>query len=302
MAERTYFRSLLRAALPPGPYRGPWAWRALEPTGRILDVTTQAMLEAVYLRFPSHCPADGLPLHGRARRIPRGPYEDADAYRRRLVQWLDVWRMAGLYAGILYAIQGYLAPTYPRVRLVTRQGLWVTLEEGGSLLPIDEALTLPGDIPPTGGSPYRYVPPLDAATHAPLWFQRNDPALWNWDSLSHPANATRWWDFWLVIYPGAYDLQGNFDSGLFYDEPTTWGFSEPQGTFDTLRTLVDQFRSAVSFCRAVVFPPDAGDFDPTEAPGAAGFPDGWWGYEARVSAGQWVPARRRDCRFMLFDE
>lgn len=300
-ADPGSMRAVLRSLMPWYARQGS-AWRVLEPLGRAMDKTVQAALDAVWMRCPTVCPEDALSILGRDRRLPRAPGEPPAAYRRRLLLWLDYWSHAGLPLGLLYAVQSYLYPGYPRVRMVTRGGWWYTLDEGASARQTPyEAMTLPCAAPAGfATSPYRYAPALEAAERAAFWTHVADPVNWDFDSLSNPERVNSWWDFWLIIHPSSYEIQAPYDGppGLVYDSNTCWGLKVPQGTIDTLRTLIRMFKRAGSECRNILFAPTLDDFDPYAAVNAAGMPDGWWGKNVRLVGGQWVGTRRDDVRYV----
>lgn len=273
--------------------------RAVDAMGRAMDRVLQGSIDAVRARHPTVCPADALALIGADRRIPRAPSEPRESYERRLLLWLDLWALAGLPLGLLYAVQSYLYPTYPMVRLVTRSGYWWTLDAGASaaLTPY-EAMTVactpePGFV----SNPLRYVPAVAASPRAAFWMHRAVPLNWNWDSNSNPDRVNNWWDFWLIIYPN-YPLQTSWgDAGTVWGSTSSWGFNVPSGTVATLEYLVKSYSSAHSQCRSLIFPPSTSDFNPNTAPGDPSFPDGWWGQDQRVISGVSTPTRRTDCLF-----
>lgn len=278
-------------------------WRL--PIGELGDQLIQAATDAVRLRFPELTPDDrSLTLLGKDRRIPRAPNETPEAYARRLVLWLDLWGLAGLPLGLLYAIQSFIFPGYPRVRLIERSGIWYTLDEGASrdLSPF-EAMSLPCALEP-GIPAVRYVPPIGISTspRAAFWAHRS-PGLWDWDSISNPERAAFNFDFWLVVYHPRYANQGTYGGGpggVVYGPGTSWGLDEPGGTFITFRELVRLYRRAGANCRGVVFPPSLDDFSPDATIGDPTFPDGRWGAESKWDGSKAVPTRRRDCRYLLW--
>ena len=268
-------------------------WRL--PIGELGDQLVQAAVDALRLRYPTVTPDDAsLTYIGRDRRIPRAPDEPPEAYARRLNLWLDLWGIAGLPLGLLYACQSFIFPGYPTVRLVERSGLWHTLDEGASaiLSPFD-AMTLPGAVD-------RYVPPVGASVspRAPFWMHYG---TWpDWDSISHPANSTRVHDYLLFVYPPSYPFQGEYDGDIYYDvSDSCWGLDVPQGTVDTLRELIRLYSRAGSHCISVVFPNSASLYAPDATPDAE-WPDGKWGWEAVDDGmGNVIPTRNPRNRYLL---
>jgi hypothetical protein len=293
----------------------PWLNRAYgrsfttEGIFTIYDFDAAIMRDALLARYPTYAPEDALPYIARDRRIRRGPHESSDAIRKRLIQWIDIWQLSGLPFGLLLSVQGFLAPWYPPVRLVTRRGLWYTLAEGtvGRMLRLQGYEAIPpcpyelGPSWPTGAPPQGEP---ERARAAGLFTRHKAPSPnWDWDSISNPENAERWWHSWLIVYPPRYPLVGNYDAGILYDNPDlTWGFDEPSGTFTTFKAIIKDHKAERSRCVAVVFPPSLDDFPPTADVDDPGMPDGYWGWEVKLEGGEWVNARRDDCRFLFLGE
>lgn len=278
--------------------------RWTKPIGDMADEKIQAALDALRLRFPGVTPDDrSLALSGADRRIPRAPGEPAEAYARRLFLWLDLWGLAGQPLGLLYAIQSYIFPGYPLVRLIERSNLWHTLDEGASaLMSPAEAATLPTEPPPgLSTSTTRYAPPVgeSVSPRAAFWMHQASPANWDWDSISHPANASRWFDYWLMICPTSYPFQNVYDGATTYDSDTCWGLETQPGTIATLRELIRLYGRAGSHCVSVIFTPDTSTYRP-ELPASTDWPDGTWGWEV-ISDGMGgaIPAKSLINRYLL---
>lgn len=289
--------AVLRALLPWYARDSRW----VKPIGELGDQLVQSATDALRLRFPTRTPSDkSLSVIGRDRLIPRAPHEPADSYARRLVLWLDLWGLAGTPLGLCYAVQSFIFPGYPKVRLVTRNQLWYTLDEGASetLSPL-EACTLectkPLDLP---ASPYRWAPPMGHAKRAPFWFVKGDPGAWNWDGVTHPANASRWWDFWMFIYSPSYPFQEAYNSGITYNSNTCWGLAIDPGTILVLRELIALYGRAGSHCVSVLFPEDNSMYEPNAL--NADWPDGRWALESVDDGlGTAVATRSRKNRYLL---
>jgi hypothetical protein len=274
--------------------------RILAPIGQGMDKLTQLAIDAVRLRYPSVTPSDAsLSIIGRDRRIPRAPGETPESYARRLVLWLDLWALAGLPLGLLYAIQSFVFPGYPMVRLVSRSGFWYTLDEGASrdATPF-EAMTLPCPEVPGVRTP-RYVPALEATPRARFWGHQASPNNWDWDSISDPGRSICWWDYWLVVYPPSWPFDGTYGDGGLYDTSGAYGFDEIAGTFGTMRELVRIYQRAGAECRGVIFVPTLADLDPYTAPLDPSLPDGTWGGDAIDVAGVAEPPKNLDYRYLL---
>lgn len=276
----------------------PWFARSMrfrKPIGEYGDLLVQGAIDAVRLRFPSVTPDDqSLTLLGKDRRIPRAPDETPEAYARRLNLWLDLWGIAGLPLGLLYACQSFIFPGYPTVRLVERSGLWHTLEQNASrdLTPF-EAMTVPSS------DVARYVPPVGASEspRAQYWMHYG---VWpDWDSISHPSYGTRVQDYLLFVYPPSYDFQEGYDTGLTYDSGELWGLQTTKGTIDTLRELIAIYSRAGSHCISVIFPESTALYAPDATPDSD-WPDGKWGYESvDDGAGNALPSRSPKNRYLL---
>lgn len=287
-----------------------WAQRAYgrsfttEGAFTLYDYDNAIMRDMLLARFPSYAPEDALPLILRDRGLIAGPYESIDAQRARALLWIDQAQLRGLPVGLMLAIQAYLAPAYPQIRIVTRRGIWYTLAEGT----VGRILGLPGYTPlppcsyelganwPAGSRP---MPQIERARNAGLYTRHKPPAInWDWDSISNPENADRWWHFWIVVYPPSYPFQEGYDTGWIYDDPLeSWGFDEPTGTLQTFKAIVRGYKPAKSRCVAIVACPSLSDFSPTALPADPTFPDGYWGWEVKLESGEWVNTRRLDCRY-----
>jgi hypothetical protein len=274
--------------------------RWTKPIGAFGDQLVQTGVDALRLRYPSVTPDDrSLTLIGNDRRIPRAPNETPEAYARRLTLWLDLWGLAGLPLGLLYAIQSFVYPGYPTVRLVERSGLWFTLNEGASrdLTPF-EAMTVPsaGDA--------RYVPPIGAAQspRAEFWVHQSSPNNWDWDSISNPERSAYVWDYWLEICAPSYPFTGEYngagDEEVFWGEGRAWGVDEYAGTIATMRELVKLYKRAGSECRGIVLTPSVTSLPPDGTPDAT-WPNGQWGADSVIVAGVATPTRNRDFRYIL---
>jgi hypothetical protein len=268
-------------------------WRL--PIGEFGDQIVQAAVDALRLRYPSVTPDDrSLTILGKDRRIPRAPDETPEAYARRLNLWLDLWGLAGLPLGFLYAIQSYIFPGYPKVSLVERNGLWHTLNEGASrdLTPF-EAMTVPS------AGVDRYVPPVGASEFPRAEFWMHYGTWPDWDSISHPSYATRVHDYLLFVYQPSYDFQGVYDGDVYYDTDTCWGLDTSPGTIATLRELIKIYGRAGSHCVSVLFPNSTALYAPSATPDGD-WPDGRWGWEAFDDGmGNVIPTRSPKNRYLL---
>jgi hypothetical protein len=274
----------------------------------VYDVSAEQWWQSLLARFPSAAPADALPYLARERRLFVGPSEPTATTRVRVRNWIDEWSLSGLPLGWLLAVQAYFAPTYPRVRIVTRRSMWYTLEEGA----VGRLLSLDG-YEPLSPCPYELganwpigavASPIERLRTSGLFTRHKAPvANWDWDSISTPGNAGRWWDFWAFVYPPAVAQQGKYDGAapddVYYGEESGWGLDELPGTLFVLRLLGVQRKPAKAYLGAIIFPPSLTDFDPTTAPGDPNFPDGYWSAATKIVGGVAMPTRRDDCRYIL---
>lgn len=222
--------------------------------GLPLDMIAEAAKQATLARFPSYCPEDTLPLHGRDRGIRRGPLENVAAYRTRLLLWLDAWRSAGVGRGLLDQLAGYLSPQTCRVRIWTQIGVIYTREADGTFA-------------------------ISRATRG----------LFNWD-----GQTSLWARFWLIIdsiggVPWSRD--GTWGDGEVWGEGVglTWGSTATIDQVETIRAIIADWKPAQSVCKNIIISFDASAFAPTDA--SPPLPDGSWGHWSKNVSGVQVPAR-----------
>ncbi|WP_437982917.1 hypothetical protein [Sorangium sp. So ce117] len=265
---RLSFRETLRRYVPPWLSDRPGrtvGFRYLYATASVLDAGAEVLVQGLQARMPGLGTPTALPYIGRDRRIVRGPAESDAAYGARLVRWLDYWRAAGNAYVLALALQGFLYPEHPRIRIVTRSGVWYTLEPSGEL----------------------------------LW-HRAEPNNWDWDSLSHPDKAGDWSEFWIIIYPPHYTADGDWGDGTSIWEPgEAFGVQTPISNIAAIKALVQQWKGAHTKCVVLILAYDPSSFDPSSPPGAPGMPDGRWGHWSKDDdTGKRVKARRDDARYV----
>jgi len=263
------FRETLRRYLPPWLSDRPGktvAFRYLYGIVSVLDAGAEVLVQGIQARFPGLGTPTALPYIGRDRRIIRGPEQTDAAYAAELVRWLDYWRAAGNAYVLALALQTFLFPGAPRVRIVTRSGVWYTLEPDGEL----------------------------------TW-HRAQPNNWDWDSQTHPERAVNWSEFWVIVYPPHWDDAGDWGGG----DGQTWGAGKAfgldvaTGTVEIIKRLVRQWKGAHSLCRMLIVAYDPTSFDPASPPGAPGMPDGHWGHWSKDNgSGGRVKSRREDARYV----
>ncbi len=297
-------RHILRELCPPW-LRGPQAYSFLnEGIFTIYDIDAELWWQALLARFPSYCPADALSYLATDRRIIRGPEESEAATRARLLAWMVEAVLSGLPLGWLIAMQAFGAPDYPKVRVVTKNSVWYTLEANA----VPRMLGLAGyePLPPTpyeGGTNWpigSVASQTERLRYSGLYSREKvAPGNFDWDSLSNPERSACWWDVVGVIY-GHYVEQQPYadlvDTWLLDDPGTAVGIDHPYGNLTSLRYVAVQRKSCKSNLRAIVWTDNTTLFDPSKALGDPELPDGYWGRPGRIVAGQLTPTRHLDCR------
>lgn len=280
-----------------GPYAQSFFVEGLLP---IYDVDREWFQQALLSRFPSVCDSSALPLLLMDRRLRRGPYTSELAVRRYLrIAWQQ-WQLAGLDVGYLLAMQAFLAPEYPQIRLWTRRSHCTTIAAGT----VGRALGLPGYAPLSPGPDGS----LDLAERL-RWsgaysFVQAPLGTWDYDSVSEPTHANRWWHAWASIHDKPLSVQWNYDSEQNYDDPlVSWGCKYPAGELDTLRLVSHDFKPHEVRIHTIVLGAANSEFDPL-SPNAGnplfGWPNGEWTWDAKDDGfGNAINARRTDLRYML---
>lgn len=281
-----------------------------------LDAMEQAVLQAVYARLPGfpvddlgNPREDALALHGRDRRIYRGPKEPALDYARRLVHWAATWETSGSVKTLLEQLYALGAPTYTTVRLVTDSGVWYSLE----------ALTGDFVVNTPGGTGFRRT------KAGRLLVEPGHAHPWDWDSKSYDAEVyprpadyakNKWSRYAIIVY--APNGVISKDDGTYGDGASVFGdaqgiddFTEGtdalSSTVELYRTVIADFGPAGITCVAVIVAFNPESFHPL-TPGpypARGMPDGSWGNHGKVDedthsdTGEtgWAPSRNPSSRY-----
>ncbi len=216
----------------------------------LADVGVQVLLEALYARFPGLGTNTALPSIGYSRGMVRGMGDTDLSFGARLTQWLTRWQVAGSQLAIASAIQDYCAGN-PKIVVVNRSGTMTTLAAGASSAPV------------FGSS----------------WTVQYGVA-WNWDGLSNPARAGYWSEEWIIVYTPPWPISGTIDTS----NPTKFGLGlgtqSPRADVDAIKGLLDTWKSAHSYVRALIFSYDPTLFNPAVP---ASMPDGTWGYAGFMS-------------------
>ena len=231
-------------------------WTLVAP----LDAAADVLIQGIRAAQPGQGTPTALPLIGRGRGIIRGYGETDASYAARLVGWLDRWRIAGTAEAVARAVQDYIV-SKPRVRVISRSGVWVTAELDGSITRAN--------------------------------------ATWNWDATSNPARAGFWSELFVVVYPPPWGNSGTYGDGTQYGLTGAGpglGHQASRVEAADLRGLLNQWKSAHSRIRAVIWTTDATLFDPA-AP--ASCPNGSWGEWGNTGSGARGPSSRNYsvCRY-----
>jgi len=216
-----------------------------------LDMIVQAADDAVKARFPTECPSDALPYHGRDRGIRRGPLESDASYRARLLLWLQSWRGAGVGRAMLDQIAGYLTPHRTRIRVWTQRGVLYTREADGTF---------------TVQRTYQF----------------------NWDGDG--SRWVRFWVIIDSVGGVPWSRDGTWGDGARWDDTLngTWGSTATLEQVQSIRNIIDDWKPAAAKCQSIIISFDAAAFDPGD-PG--NLPDSSWGAVSRNVAGIQVPTR-----------
>lgn len=235
-----------------------YLWSMIAPLDAAMDVLVQGLQAA----WPGKGTSTALPYIGRSRGIVRGPTETDASFAFRLIQWLDTWRGAGSALTIARTLHDYLTGN-PKVRVITRSGVWVTVNADGSVT--------------------------------------YNNAAWNWDGTSHPTRSGYWSEIWIVIYPSPYATAGQFldvagTPAPLWGDQLGIGHDVPRSDYDAVKGLIAQWKAAHTKVRAVIWTSDATLFDPTNP---ATCPNGNWGAWGNTGAGSRVASSRNTttCRY-----
>lgn len=223
-----------------------------------LDAAAEVLVQGLQAAWPGKGTPTALPLIGRTRGMIRGESETDAAYAARLLLWLDRWRAAGSAEAIAQAIHDFCA-NHPKVRIVTRSGYWVTLNADGTIT--------------------------------------RTTAAWNWDGVSHPERFGFWSEIWVIVYPTQWEHRaGVWGDGVWGSTGLGWGHNAPRTSYEAIKGLAMQWKSAHTRVRAIVWTSDASLFNPAD-PGS--LPNGSWGAWGTTSSGARVPSSRNltTCRF-----
>lgn len=233
-------------------------WAMIAPLDAALEVIVQGMQAA----WPGKGTPTALPLLARSRGILRGQTETEEHYAERLRGWLDTWRNAGSAETIARQLHEYLGNN-PRVRVVNRAGVWVTVNEDGSV-------------------------------------ERHTQA-WDWDSVSNPERAGFWSEIWIIIYPTQWADAPDYGVARNYGDPSGLGHLCTPQEYDTVHGLISQWKAVHTKVRTVIWTSDTALFDPATPASLPNGTWGTWstqGSGSRVASGRelvtcryWEPSK-----------
>ena len=250
----TNFRDYVQDPLSvPSWLRGPVTGPFMVSMAVQFDALVDACAYAIRARFPGSAPDDAFVWIQQDRQIDRGFQEPLSSYIVRLIQWLDLWRLAGSAYAVLLALLGYLTPDQIQILHVSNTGVW------------DGYNANAGASPPTNGIlSSGFVPP----------FHIDPGAAWNWD-----GRTWQWWRFWVILFPDpALYTQGTTWGAFHYGDGTLYGLGGPlatSGTGPSLKALVKKWKTLGAFCPSIILAWDPTWLLPSSPSGK--LPDGTWG-------------------------
>jgi hypothetical protein len=268
-------------ALSPSWWNGPNGQRLRYAMNVCIDGLADGAGYAVLARFPDTAPFDAFPWLAIDRQIDQGFAETTAHYIGRLKQWLDLWAWAGMPAGLLLALLGYVSPVLPTILTVATS----------VANPIEVPQTTTWNIYMAGTDPMPWPATIPAA---PTFVQRA-PGNWQWDSAGPPdLYAWGWWRVWVVLFslsgspwPAPTKTWGSFRLG----DGTCLGWAGTYAQAAGFAALCRKWKAAHCQIPFVIVCYDSTMFDNTQAFGSAKLPDGNWGRWGKVVGGVYVPAR-----------
>ena len=301
------------ASLYPTYMQGP-VWSAYLYSIEIMyDDLADTAAYAVRARFPQLAPFDALPWLAQDRQIFQGPSETSTSYVARLIQWLDLWRLAGNSTSVLLAILAWLTPLTPQVQTVTSWAgatpgtVWRTYVAGADPFPSQQTIPTPPDT-------------LTVQT-----------ANWDWDGSSQPYYFP-WmrWRTWVIIssfgaqapwaaptktwgsggtlvvsvvsdpvYGTVYKNTGTpatpSATSFSWGDGTCWGWAGTAQQSEQLTALVKAWKSGGTWVPWLIVNYDPTWFLETGITGTK-MPDGTWGYYGKIVSdatygSRYIPSR-----------
>ncbi len=219
------------------------------------------MLEGYRAPLPGVGTSTALDAIGQSRGVPRGDGESDAHYIPRLVAWRETARQQGRQVGVATQLHEYF-PNSPRVSVITRAGVWTTVDASGNVT--------------TGVT-----------------------ALWDWDSVDCPFRAGYWSDEWVIVYPSPWAFATDvFGSVPFTFGGSLLGMGQlvTRGGYGDGLSILATMKAAHSNIRAVIFTTDGTLFDFSNS---GTLPNGNWGKWGEDVATWYIPSDRNllTCRY-----
>lgn len=225
----------------------------------VLDVLLEGLLQGMRAAWPGAGSPAALPYIGRSRGVIRGVADTHAEYAAKLRRWRDRWAIAGSMEWLAREFQDFLGD-HPRIRIVSRSGKWLTLEEDGTIT--------------------------------------RDGAAWDWDSVSNPErnqpDAPCWSDVWVIVYTSEWIPRQGALGDVTNDGFCLGHLATPAWAAE-LKGVISE--GAPHTCvRAVIWTTDEDLFDPDEP---SSLPDGTWGTWSLNVGGSRVKSGRdlTSCRY-----
>ncbi len=254
----------------PPALKKPWGQRLIYALTAPLDGILEWLFQGIRARFPLLAPPSALPLIARDRRIVPGPVEPPARLAARCARYRTDWRTSGGPWALLDQLASYLAPTPPKMRLVTSTAsvsVWHTRNPDGT---------------------------REYYEHA----GRN----WDWDSETEPDWEILYSKGWLIICvddSNPWATAGEWGGGSTWGGGQLWGIDTTPGVITGIRQILSDWVPPQVLVPYVCVVFDANDpaFLPTTNPGDPGALDGWWGRWHKVVGGVAVPSRSPGARY-----
>jgi hypothetical protein len=244
--------------------------KLLYTAGLLGDALIDKTEQALKARMPGLADPSALPLIGADRLMPRGPDETDAQYATRLRKAFPLWQEAGIDAGVLRQVLGYLEAFKPRARIVSDSAHWCSFRP---------------DIEPSLPASYQFG---------------SDP--WDWDSQGdpHPVGPAAWWRWWMILYSTATSGASWAGDGgtwgaagtAWGDTDRSWGLSVPSTTISAIRGIIGLSKRAGSWCRWLIISLDDTLFDP-----ATTVLNGTLGHWGKTVGTEYVRARPSAARY-----
>lgn len=214
------------------------------------DLFIEQLFQGTLAPFPGQGTPTALPLIGRMRGMIRGLSESDASYIARLINWLDLWAVAGGAETLALLVQVVLGGNLV-VRVVDRAGNFVTANANGTTTYVKDT-------------------------------------SWDWDSeiATHaPSRAGFWGDTWIIVY----NTDGRWPTYSSLTDPAwlaAWGTYQgfgtglqiPRNAVDIVYQVVAPFKGAHTWLAAIITCEDPSLFVPGSLMGIPDGASGNWGH------------------------